>query len=91
MQLYHRLFPCHTGKNYCCKSTTILSIILLIAVENYLIKINKKHLTNLFYRGLKNFLNTPKKLAQKFYFHLNMVFIIICEKNLREFINFAGC
>jgi hypothetical protein len=52
-----------------------MSISLLIVVENYFKKINKKDLTNQNQCGLSFFFESPKKLAQKFYSCLNMVFI----------------
>ena len=68
-----------------------LSTTLSIDVENYLKKINKKDLTNPNQLGLSIFFIPPKKLAQKFYWSLNTVFIIFYGKNRQEFINFAGC
>jgi len=54
-------------------------------------KINKKDLTNPNQLGLSIFFIPPKKLAQKFYWSLNTVFITFYGKNRQEFINFAGC
>ena len=47
-----------------------------MAVEKSLKKINKKDLTNKTQVGLIDFSCFPKKLALKFYWAINMVFVI---------------